>query len=79
MTTGTISHPAIRSGFFILSRTLLYGGLWFALWTAFDYFRTPEGFRVKVSSGDILFYLFVGWLFALLNWRAGDGKRELPE
>jgi hypothetical protein len=79
MTTKTMSHPLVSSAFFILSRTLLYAALWFALWTTFDYLRTSGGFRLKVSADYIMFYLFVGWLFALLNWKAGGDKIKRPE
>ncbi len=79
MTTKTMARPLVFSAFFILVRTLLYAALWFALWTTFDYLRTPEGFRLKISVGDLLFYLFVGWLFALLKWRAGGDKIKRPK
>ena len=79
MITKTMARPLVFSAFFILLRTLLYAALWFALWTTFDYLRATGGFRLKVSAGYILFYLFVGWLFAVLNWGAGGDKIKRPE
>ena len=79
MTTKIMSHPVLGSASFVLSRTLLYATLWFALWTTFDYLRGSDGLRLKVSADHLLLYLFAGWLFALLSWRAGGDKKKRPE
>ncbi|HYX72577.1 MAG TPA: hypothetical protein VE732_07385 [Nitrososphaera sp.] len=61
---------------YILSRTLLYAVLWFGLWTLVDYFRTSEDFHLKISLNYLGFYLFVGWLIALLDWKSNENKRN---
>lgn len=76
MATKVMSHPVVSSAFFIASRTLLYAALWFGLLTARNYLRAGGGFRLELSSGDAMFYLFGGWLFALLNWRADRKERS---
>jgi hypothetical protein len=74
-----MSHPVVSSAFFIFSRTLLYAALWFVLSAARDYLRAEGAFRLRLSPGDILFYLFAGWFFALLSWRVGGDKKSRSE
>ncbi len=77
MTTKAKSHTVASSAFFIASRTLLYAAIWLAFTTARGYLRAGGDFRAELSSGDALFYLFGGWVFALLNWRAY--RKEQPK
>jgi hypothetical protein len=74
-----MSHPVLSSASFILSRTLIYAALWFALWTAFDYLTGSESLRLRASADYILLYLFAGWLSALLSWKSGGDKKKRPE
>ena len=50
--------------------------MWFAFWTARDYFGEPKDFHLRVSAAELLMYLFAGWLIALLKWKAGADKKN---
>ena len=69
------SHAALGSAFYIISRTVLFAGMWLLVFSKPGHSGGGQTFLPGFSANDLGFSLFVGWLFALVAWRV-RGSRE---